>query len=85
MNLRGMLTPDQFGIQPGQNNPAGVQAIANMPGLQDHLQGLGQRLGAQMRQTQQMPQPGFPDPSQPPQQAQPGLDPMMLVNALRGV
>jgi hypothetical protein len=77
------ITPDNIGFGQAQNNPAAVQQIANMPGLQEHLQGLGQRLGAQMRQTQQMPQPGIQnDPSQP--TALPGLDPMMLVNALRG-
>jgi hypothetical protein len=75
-------SPEMVGT--GQNNPEAVRQIFNMPGMQEHLQGLGQRLGAQMRQTQQMPAPGFPDPSQPPQQAQPGIDPMMLVNALRG-
>lgn len=75
-------SPEMVGT--GQNNPEAVRQIFNMPGMQDHLQGLGQRLGSQVRQTQQMPQPGFPDPSHPPQQAQPGLDPMMLVNALRG-
>jgi hypothetical protein len=75
--------PSQEMVGTGQNNPEAVRQIFNMPGMQEHLQGLGQRLGAQMRQTQQMPQPGIQnDPSQP--AALPGLDPMMLVNALRG-
>jgi hypothetical protein len=71
-------SPEMVGT--GQNNPEAVRQIFNMPGMQEHLR----RIGTRLQQMPQPPQPGFPDPSQPPQQAQPGLDPMMLVNALRG-